>query len=93
MKEYLISTYGYKDSILTHYDEKHNGFILVVNIDTIEYAIDDWCKEYMYKFSKESIKINTEEKTVTFKYTEDFDNNEEKYRYDATWHLYETKKL
>jgi len=94
MKEYLISTDGYKESILNQYDEEHNGFVLVVNQDTIEYAIDNWCKEMDYVWNKESLNIDLGKLEVSFKYIEEYDYTDDSAAwYKANWHLYETLKL
>ena len=89
-QQYLISTDESTESFLSWFDEKTKDYyrFTIVDIDDIYEAIEYWCKEYQYKYDKETVvwKVDTDE--IYFYYTEDWDNV---CSYKAIWSLIKLK--
>ena len=90
-QQYLISTDGSIESLLSWFDEKTKDYFrfTIVDIDDIFQAIEFWCKDMEYRYDKDSIVWKVDDDTIHFRYTENW--NKEDYDYKAIWSLIKLK--
>lgn len=88
---YLISTDGWRESIMSPLDLTTDGILYVSTEEDIKTVIKAWCKDLNSVYDESRLVIDFKNLLIVFPYKDEWSRDPE-YDYTATWTLYKLVK-